>query len=104
MYFVQPNRTTITASVTRQVRFAGRSTMQATQNYGLILFSGTTWREFRDAEATVTGFYEQRWKTVHVTRDVKRRRVASESTTNASEAAKDTQTITEVSPNSTKHL
>jgi hypothetical protein len=32
--------------------------------YWLDLFTGTTWKEFRDAGATVSGFRENRWKTV----------------------------------------
>ena len=34
------------------------------RNYWLDLFSGTTWREFLDAGAKVSGFREGRWKTL----------------------------------------
>jgi hypothetical protein len=36
----------------------------ATRNYWLDLFSGTTWKEFLDADGEVSGFRESRWKTV----------------------------------------
>ena len=36
----------------------------STRTYWLDLFSGTTWQEFLDAGADVTGFREGRWKTV----------------------------------------
>lgn len=35
-----------------------------TRNYWLNLFTGTTWQEFLDAGAGVSGFRERRWKTV----------------------------------------
>jgi predicted RNA-binding protein len=35
-----------------------------TRNYWLDLFTGTTWKEFLDAGAEVSGFRERRWKTV----------------------------------------
>lgn len=34
------------------------------RNYWLDLFTGTTWQEFLDAGASVSGFRENRWKTV----------------------------------------
>src|SRR2546429_2742256 len=40
-----------------------RSSMKQ-PNYWLDLFTGTTWREFLDAGAEVSGFREGRWKTV----------------------------------------
>jgi predicted RNA-binding protein len=36
----------------------------STRNYWLDLFTGTTWQEFLDSGAAVTGFRETRWKTV----------------------------------------
>jgi len=36
----------------------------ASRNYWLDLFTGTTWKEFVDAGAQVSGFRENRWKTV----------------------------------------
>jgi hypothetical protein len=36
----------------------------AERTYWLNLFTGTTWQEFLDAGATVTGFRERRWKTI----------------------------------------
>jgi hypothetical protein len=36
----------------------------ATRNYWLDLFTGTTWKEFLDSGAEVSGFREGRWKTV----------------------------------------
>ena len=36
----------------------------STPNYWLDLFTGTTWQEFLDAGAEVSGFRESRWKTV----------------------------------------
>jgi hypothetical protein len=36
----------------------------ASRNYWLDLFTGTTWQEFLDAGATVSGFRESRWSTV----------------------------------------
>lgn len=35
----------------------------AGRNYWLDLFTGSTWKEFHDAGATVSGFRESRWKT-----------------------------------------
>jgi hypothetical protein len=34
------------------------------RSYWLDLFSGTSWQEFLNAGATVSGFNERRWKTV----------------------------------------
>ena len=34
------------------------------RNYWLDLFTGTTWQEFLDAGASVSGFRERRWTTV----------------------------------------
>jgi hypothetical protein len=36
----------------------------SSRTYWLDLFTGTTWQEFLDAGATVSGFRERRWKTV----------------------------------------
>ena len=36
----------------------------ASRNYWLDLFTGTTWKEFADAGAQVSGFRESRWKSV----------------------------------------
>src|SRR5215217_9761142 len=38
--------------------------MPSARNYWLDLFTGTTWQEFLEAGATVSGFRERRWKTV----------------------------------------
>lgn len=43
---------------------ASGETMTESRDYWLDLFSGATWQEFLDAGATVSGFREQRWKTV----------------------------------------
>ncbi len=37
----------------------------STRNYWLDLFSFTTWQEFLDAGANVSGFRENRWKSVY---------------------------------------
>jgi len=37
---------------------------QRTPKYWLDLFTGTTWKEFREAGASVSGFRASRWKTV----------------------------------------
>lgn len=34
------------------------------RNYWLDLFTGTTWQEFLDAGGEISGFRENRWKTV----------------------------------------
>jgi hypothetical protein len=39
-------------------------TVLSSRTYWLDLFTGTTWQEFLDAGATVSGFRERRWKTV----------------------------------------
>jgi hypothetical protein len=39
-------------------------TVLSRRTYWLDLFTGTTWQEFLDAGATVSGFRERRWKTV----------------------------------------
>ena len=39
------------------------STIPTARTYWLDLFTGTTWQEFLDAGATVSGFRERRWKT-----------------------------------------
>lgn len=42
----------------------GESTIPTGRTYWLDLFTGTTWQEFLDSGATVSGFRERRWKTV----------------------------------------
>src|SRR5918995_2455077 len=49
---------------TAKVTVLGGRKIATDRNHWLDLFTGTTWQEFLDAGATVSGFRERRWNTL----------------------------------------